>query len=265
VEPYGEVYIIVNQVNNKVYIGQTIRTLHERWLAHCRRAKAGGTNCAYFYNAIRKYGEGSFKAYRINVAFSKEELDTLEVSYIEKFKACDPEYGYNSTLGGGGVVANEATRQKFKEANKGERNPMFGKHCSEQTRQRMSASQRGHSVPESTRKAVAESNRRRAGKPQAPHKSGWKHSDTSKQKMREALKGRTSAWNKGKKMPEGFGEKIAKAKRGKPRPVHVIAALREANRKRPPVRWLCKDGVAIKIAASEVINRLCDGWRLGRK
>ncbi len=124
---YGEVYIVINLASHKVYIGQTVRTLHERWLAHCRRAKTSGRGCVYLYNAIRKYGEGSFSVYRLNVAFSKKELDALEIFYIEKFRACDPEYGYNSTLGGGGVVANEVTRQKFREANKGERNPRFGK------------------------------------------------------------------------------------------------------------------------------------------
>lgn len=133
---YGEIYIVVNWVNQKVYIGQTVLTLHSRWLSHCGRARRGSS--LHFHRAIRKYGEGVFSIYRLNVAYSKEELDSLEVAYIEKFQSFIPEIGYNLTLGGGGVVANEATRQKFRETNTGERNPNFGKRPSEETLKQLS-------------------------------------------------------------------------------------------------------------------------------
>lgn len=53
---FGIIYKITNLVNNKVYIGQTERTLKERWGQH-KYSKG----CKYLHNAILKYGAESFK------------------------------------------------------------------------------------------------------------------------------------------------------------------------------------------------------------
>jgi group I intron endonuclease len=266
---YGEVYIVVNQVNHKVYIGQTTRTLYKRWADHCRKANTGKGNCVYFYNAIRKYGESRFFVYRLNVAFSKEELDALEVSYIAKFRASDSEYGYNSTLGGGGVVANEATREKFKAVNKGEGNPMFGRHPSEESRAKMSKAQKGHICSEATKRAVSKASRERVASDETRRKlsiasKGRKLSEASRAKLSAAKMGHPS-WNKGQKMPLGFSEKVAAAKRGIRRPDSVGIAVGEANKNRPPVRWINNQEVELKVGISDLPNYLESGWNFGRK
>ena len=51
----GIIYKITNIINNKVYIGQTVNTLKNRWCKHCH-----SNGCRMLYNAILKYGKDSF-------------------------------------------------------------------------------------------------------------------------------------------------------------------------------------------------------------
>jgi predicted GIY-YIG superfamily endonuclease len=50
---YGSIYLITNSVNGKVYVGQTTKTLQQRWAGHvyANDPKAGGFwlhDCAAF-------------------------------------------------------------------------------------------------------------------------------------------------------------------------------------------------------------------------
>lgn len=56
---YGIIYKIANLVNSKIYIGQTTRTIKERWDDH--KYDAGSDNNIYLYNAMRKYSINNFK------------------------------------------------------------------------------------------------------------------------------------------------------------------------------------------------------------
>ena len=49
------IYLHRNKINNKVYIGQTIQPVENRW-----KNGNGYKTCSYFYNAIQKYGWGKF-------------------------------------------------------------------------------------------------------------------------------------------------------------------------------------------------------------
>ena len=52
----GKIYKITNLVNSKIYIGQTIRSLKERFRQHIYKQ-----GCTYLHNAILKYGKENFK------------------------------------------------------------------------------------------------------------------------------------------------------------------------------------------------------------
>ncbi len=54
------IYKITNLVNNKIYIGQTIKTAEERLKQHIYAATKHITNTHLSY-AIRKYGQDNFK------------------------------------------------------------------------------------------------------------------------------------------------------------------------------------------------------------
>lgn len=92
----GNIYIIKNKINNKVYIGQTIHTIETRFLNHKAASKIEDTK---FYRAIRKYGFENFYIELIEEV-SEELLDEREIYWIKNFDSYFN--GYNSTLGGCG-------------------------------------------------------------------------------------------------------------------------------------------------------------------
>ena len=102
------IYLVENTVNGKLYVGQTTRTLSERWASHLSYAKSRPSMLLHF--AIRKYGAGSFTIEEIDSANSREELDALEQYYIRRFSTCSRDRGYNITPGGRGVKVSKRCR-----------------------------------------------------------------------------------------------------------------------------------------------------------
>ena len=100
---YGYIYKVKNLRNNKVYIGQTVRTVEQRWQEHIQKAFSDKKqDIHYFQQAIRKYGPANFKVSIIATAENREELDDKEKYYIQFFNSTDSRYGYNLTPGGQG-------------------------------------------------------------------------------------------------------------------------------------------------------------------
>lgn len=58
----------------------------------------------------------------------------------------------------------DETRQKMSEAKKGENNPFFGKHLSEETRQKMSEAKKGRILSDETRRKLSEAKKGRTWK-----------------------------------------------------------------------------------------------------
>lgn len=112
------IYVIVNKQNGKMYVGRTGQSLHKRWLDH-KNAANGGNRHTYLTNAIKKYGRENFYIYPIDSTKSLDKSYRLEQKYIRVYKSHQSEFGYNTTLGGEGVVSNESTRLKRSEAQKG--------------------------------------------------------------------------------------------------------------------------------------------------
>lgn len=92
----GFIYKIVNDVNDKVYIGQTTYTLERRWQQHISKSK---TNNSLLYREMRRIGLSHFKMELVEKC-DDSALDKKEIYYIDKFKSY--YNGYNSTLGGHG-------------------------------------------------------------------------------------------------------------------------------------------------------------------
>lgn len=91
------IYKITNDINGKVYVGQTIRPLDIRWKAHSYRALSGSPYA--IHSAIRKYGIEHFHIEQIDVAVSQSELDSKEKYWISKLNTLTPN-GYNLVEGG---------------------------------------------------------------------------------------------------------------------------------------------------------------------
>lgn len=96
----GKIYIIRNDVNDKVYIGQTKRSIEKRFQEHTRPSSA--KKSLVLDKAIQKYGADKFHVELIQDGFrTKDELDAAEISYIQSYNSRVP-YGYNITAGGMG-------------------------------------------------------------------------------------------------------------------------------------------------------------------
>lgn len=86
------VYIITNDINNKVYIGQTTESLEQRFYRHCGYQLKDNT---YFHKAIKKYGVEHFHINLLCKCASQEELDKKEFEYICSYPK---EQLYNTKL-----------------------------------------------------------------------------------------------------------------------------------------------------------------------
>ena len=93
------VYIHINKINGKKYVGQTIFGDYpkRRW-----RNGTGYSNQLYFHSAIEKYGWDNFEHEVIASNLTKEEADNFEKLLIAKLNTSDRNFGYNLTLGGDG-------------------------------------------------------------------------------------------------------------------------------------------------------------------
>ena len=110
----GFLYIIRNNVNSKVYVGITSRSLAQRWSGH----KADSRRCkTKLYNAMTKYGIDQFY---IMPLLEYDTLDALVRAEIEAIAAFNSyKNGYNSSVGGDsnvGKVISKETRAKMRQA-----------------------------------------------------------------------------------------------------------------------------------------------------
>ena len=83
-----------------------------------------------------------------------------------------------------GKHCSDETRQKMSEAQKGDKNPMFGKNMSAETRKKMSDAHKGHLVSEETKNRMSD-----AKKGEKCYMYGKPKSAETRQKMSESRKG----------------------------------------------------------------------------
>ncbi len=93
----GYIYKITNKVNNKVYIGQTIKTVEKRFQQHKNNSNKEYFSQIVLYKAFNKYGIENFICEQIEQV-PNNLLDKREKYWIEYYDSYFN--GYNSTLGG---------------------------------------------------------------------------------------------------------------------------------------------------------------------
>lgn len=131
----GIIYKIINTVNNKIYIGQTIRGALVRFNEHRKSISKGRKNGNYaIISAYEKYGFDKFKFEIIDHAESFEELNQKEIHYISYYDSINN--GYNLNEGGWNSFPTEDTRRKMSVSQK-------GKKRTPEQRKRMSEIQKG--------------------------------------------------------------------------------------------------------------------------
>lgn len=104
----------------------------------------------------------------ILVISDSKYIRELEVNYLKAFNAVKDKQSYNKHYGGStftsfGESPSEETRKKISESLKGERNPNYGKPCSEQRKKAIIAGTTG------VKKTTTEKMRKPKRKEQCPH------------------------------------------------------------------------------------------------
>lgn len=134
----GFIYLVKNNVNDKLYVGQTIRTVKKRWKEHC----TNDDGCSALHGAIEKYLPENFT---IEVLIETDDnlLDDLERSYIEKYNSLCPN-GYNIQTGGNkGKKHCKESCEKMRQSKLGDKNPNFGKPRTDETKAKLSLAKSG--------------------------------------------------------------------------------------------------------------------------
>ena len=128
------IYKITNIQNNKVYIGQTIRPIKDRFHRHINDAMNNILD-THFARAIRKYGKNNFIIEKIDTAENQNELNNKEQYWIQYYNSV--KEGYNETdainKSGGNTYQSktekemEVIKEKIRETKLGNKNPMAKK------------------------------------------------------------------------------------------------------------------------------------------
>lgn len=190
----GRIYRIENIENGNFYIGQTYKTLGQRFTNHKCEAERGDVD-SRFYRAMKTYGVDMFIIEDIETKEfeTKKEakiwMNERETHYISLLKPA-----YNTAPGGlghTGVPWTEERRENFKKLMSGENNPNFGKSLSKETKEKLSIALKGRIITEETRKKTSETMK------------GVLKTEETRRRMSDSQKGRS--------MPKGKNSKRATA------------------------------------------------------
>lgn len=97
----GTIYKIENNINGKIYIGQTIQELKIRFKRHCSFSALSESEANMpIKRAIKKYGKENFTISVIEEC-DNSIINDREIFWIQKYNSF--KNGYNATLGGGGL------------------------------------------------------------------------------------------------------------------------------------------------------------------
>ena len=106
------IYQIVNDINNKIYIGKTEFSIEKRFKEHCQDAFRERCEKRPLYTAMRKYGIEHFHIELIEETDIPEEREKYWIEEKQSFKL-----GYNATTGGDGkcLYDHQAILERLKE------------------------------------------------------------------------------------------------------------------------------------------------------
>ncbi len=199
------IYLIVNHITGKYYVGQHKSAdlqhyLQQKFYEAEHRLKAR----SYLYASMRKHGREAFTIHALlSDVQTRSELDTYERDFIAFLRSQDPEYGYNICRGGEGFTGPHTEQWKEKM-----RVRMKGRTFSPEAIARMKASPKTEiqlanlkraRLPEtvarmtSTKKLRGQTEKQKIAwdivlktKHHSGHPEGFRHSEASKKKMRTA-------------------------------------------------------------------------------
>ena len=217
----GYIYLITDTTNGMKYTGK-----HHYHIEGQLDPNYHGSG-TIIKNIYKKRPE-TLKEEYIKTCYSEEEMCSDEQYYIKVFKTLWPN-GYNLTEGGDGVIPCEETKKKMSESRSGEKHHFFGKHLSDETKQKISETKKGKQLSEETKKKLSE-----AHSGEKHHFFGKHLSDETKQKLSEA--------HKGKQFSVEHKQKMSESHKGKHLSVEHKRKISEAAKRREMLKKMQPDG-----------------------
>lgn len=162
------IYITTNLINNKKYIGQHYGELQDSYLG----------SGEIFKKALEKYGKDNFKKEILEICDSYESMNVAEKKWIAIYDAVHNPNFYNIATGGfnsnpvAGLTKEQEQqrRQRISNSLKGSKNPMwgihmakeqhplYGKHHTEEAKQKMSLAKKNGKSPTARKVAIYDEN-----------------------------------------------------------------------------------------------------------
>lgn len=209
---FGVIYKITNLVNGKIYVGQTKKSLKERFQEHsCTDYPIG--------RGIRKYGKENFTIEPLEECETREQLNECEIFWIAELKSKSPN-GYNLTDSGDGVsgcIFTDESKAKMSLSHRGQTAWNKGIKASAESRAKMSAAQKRRFKNPAEREKISKSIKNLP--PEVLKKMG------------EHFNGH-EVWNKGKTLSEEHKQHLSESHKGKTLPPEQRAKISASNKAR---------------------------------
>ena len=198
------VYVIWDSKNNKYYVGVTRQKYAYTRIRQHKRGKQ------FVDRELQKVGWENCDWWVVEENIPAENIDEREKQWICFFGCVYPK-GYNMTHGGiGHITVSEETREKIRQnalerGMSGEKNPMFGKHHSEEARAKISEARKLENLSDETRAKMSAAQKGKKASPETKAKLsasrtgekngfyGKHHTEEAKEKNRQAHIGKPSA------------------------------------------------------------------------
>lgn len=210
--------------NNKIYVGITNISTERRW-----RKDGSGYKGQFVYRAILKYGWQNVKHEILFKNLTKEQAEQKEIELIKFYKSNQTEFGYNLANGGNSLgMHSEESKRKMSESRKGllagEKNPMWRRQVSIETRQKISNALKGR---KQTKEFIERCNEKRRGKKRTLEQRQRMSNSAKGRIMSEEARKKMSLSKMGKKHTEEEKLKISLSNKGK----HNVPCSEEAKKK----------------------------------
>jgi len=220
-------YVLQNTITDKTYVGQSVNPV-SRLKVHRHSLNRGAHQNCYLQNAWAKYGKDAFESYILAEFSSKEEVDEAEKFYIRWFKA--QGLSYNNVDGGEGLCNPSAeTREKIRLAH-------LGRPSTEAQRAALELGRDKTGFVHSEESKQKMSNAKQGWRP-SPElieivkqiHTGRPKSEEERRKLSEANKGNQNFL--GKHHTEEMKQKMSEARKGEGNPMYGKPATEERKRR----------------------------------
>jgi group I intron endonuclease len=198
-----QVYLITNLVTGKYYVGKTRKPSLKKYLQDVvSMAKSNKNNRPLLHRSMRKHESPFFVIELLSTCETNDQASLLERLWIISLDSRNNSVGYNISAGGEGSVGakySEEAKKRLSESRKG-RTP-WNKGLS--YKNHVPSSQTGSNNPffgkthsKESKVKIGDANRNRAWTKEYSDKmrlvkTGFKHSEESIEKMREAARNRS--------------------------------------------------------------------------